>query len=389
MSAPSTRHPPTFGPEPWAEVARQPWCHWDRWYCVVAMLDHDGDLGGVEDTLVAALSDALWGRAAAEAKLSHLAELRRRLDNAHLQSTDLVGPDDLADKVLVAKARRKVADRGLEGRAMTPAMVDTPRERLVRRARRGRWADFPVDPQRYYASFHRHVELKGHVSKNRSFDVVERLEERLERLDGHTVALSERLGLYRAFHSAGLELADRADDSFGVVGELRQRAWHTYLGSEWREAGIVPETYWADLCELVVWEDYGLGYRDELRPFLDVAHGEVDLVERLLVGLEAELEGVHLDYQAEAAATQIGWLRIAGRRFSRYEAAAARIGSRNWQPVVAMAESAFDAGRPEVAVTVFQAADQPGFHQGHLRQRCLHLTGVDLAAMDRGLRIVR
>ena len=257
MSAPSTRRPPTFGPEPWAEVAGQPWCHWDRWYCVVAVLDHDGDLGGVEDTLVAALSDALWGRAAAEAKLSHLAELRRRLDNAHLQSTDLVGPDDLADEVLVTKARRKVSDRGLEGRAMTPAMVDTPRERLVRRARRGWWADFPVDPQRYYASFHRHVELKGHVSKNRSFDVVERLEERLERLDSQTVALSERLGLYRAFHSAGLELADRADDSFGVVGELRQRAWHTYLGLEWREAGIVPETYWADLCELVVWEDYG------------------------------------------------------------------------------------------------------------------------------------
>lgn len=43
----------------------------------------------------------------------------------------------------------------------------------------------------------------------------------------------------------------------------------------------------------------------------------------------------------------------------------------------------------QVAVTVFQAADQPGFHQGHLRQRCLHLTGADLAAMDRGLRIVR
>ena len=195
MSAPSTRRPPTFGPEPWAEVAGQPWCHWDRWYCVVAVVDHDADLGGVEETLVAALSDALWGRAAAEAKPSHLAELRQRLRVANLEPADLVGPDDVADKVLVAKARRKVADRGMEGRAMTPAMVDTPRARLVRRARRSRWADFPVDPQRYYASFHRHVELKGHVSKNRSFDVVERLEDRLERLDGQTAALSERLGL--------------------------------------------------------------------------------------------------------------------------------------------------------------------------------------------------
>lgn len=388
MSAPPTRRPPTFGPEPWAEVAGQPWCHWDRWYCLVAVVDHDGDLAGVEEALVAALSDAGWGRDAAEAKLSHLAELRRRLDVAGLEPADLAGPDDVADKVLVAKARRKLADRGLEGRAMTPAMVDTPRERLVRRARRGRWADFPADPGRYYASFRRHVELKGNVSKNRGFAVVDRLEERLERLDGSTKALHERLGLYRAFHTAGLELADRADDSFGAVGELRRRAWQTYLGLDWRAAGVAAETYWPDVCELVVWEDYGLGFRDELRPFEDVAEGEVDLVERLLVDLEAELAGFHLGYQAEAAATQIGWLHVAGRRLDRYEAAAARIGSRNWQPVVAMAESALDAGRHDLAVAVYRAADQPGFHQSHLRQRCLQLTGVDLAN-NRKLRIVR
>lgn len=389
MSAQSTRRPPTFGPEPSAEVAGQPWCHWDRWYCLVAVVDHDGDLGGLEEALVAAVLEALWGRDAAEAKLSHLAELRQRLDVAGLKPADLAGPDDVIDKVMVAKARRKLADRGLEGRAMTPAMMDTPRQRLVRRARRGRWAAFPVDPQRYYPSFCRHVELKGHVSKNRSFDVVERLGERLRRLDGSTKALPERLGLYRAFHTAGLELADRADDSFGVVGELCQRAWQIYLNLDWRAAGVAPETYWADLCELVVWEDYGLGFRDELRPFVDVADGEVDLVERLLVDLEGELAGFHLEYQAEAAATQIGWLHVAGRRFDRYEAAAARIGSRNWQPVVAMAESALEAGRDDLAVSVFRAADQPGSHERDLRQRCSHLTGVDLAATDRGLRIVR
>jgi hypothetical protein len=27
-----------------------------------------------------------------------------------------------------------------------------------------------------------------------------------------------------------MELADRADDSFGNVGEMRREAWHTYLG---------------------------------------------------------------------------------------------------------------------------------------------------------------
>ncbi len=116
--------------------------------------------------------------------------------------------------------------------------------------------------------------------------------------------------------------------------------------------------------------------------------GQDRLVERLLVALEAELAGFHLEYQAEAAATQIGWLHVAGRRLDRYETAAERIGSRNWQPVVAMAESALDAGRQDLAVAVYRAADQPGFHQSQLRQRCLQLTGVDLAA-NRELRIVR
>lgn len=39
---------------------------------------------------------------------------------------------------------------------------------------------------------------------------------------------------------------------------------------------------------------------------MDAADGEVDLVERLPVDLEAELEGFHLEYQTEAAAARIG-----------------------------------------------------------------------------------
>jgi hypothetical protein len=114
-----------FGPEPWAEVAGQAWCHWDLWYCVVAVVDHDGALDGLEEHLVVALRDRLWGRDAAEAKLSHLAELRRRLDEAGLEPADLARPAPVTDKALVAKARCKLTDHGLEARARTPAMIDT------------------------------------------------------------------------------------------------------------------------------------------------------------------------------------------------------------------------------------------------------------------------
>ena len=53
-----------------------------------------------------------------------------------------------------------------------------------------------------------------------------------------------------------------------------------------------------------------------------------------------------------------------------------------------MAESALHAGRPDLAVSVFRAADQPGFPQCHLRQRCLQLTG-DLVPPSEDFRVVR
>ena len=109
----------------------------------------------------------------------------------------------------------------------------------------------------------------------------------------------------------------------------------------------------------------------------------------MLVDLADELRAVHLDYQADEALVQVAWLHVAGRRFSRYEQAATRIGSGNWQPIVAMAESALKARRHDLAVAVFRAADQPGFHRQHLRERCQALTGVAIADDGDHLRIVR
>jgi len=193
--AAAPRRPPVFGPEPWATVAGQEWCHWDLWFCMVAVFDHGGDLEPLEATFVAGLKDPLWGRDGIEAKLSHLADLRTRLAEVGLSPDGLVPPDAGTDKALIAKARRKVADRGLEGRAMTPAMVDTPRARLTRRVRTGRWSAFPVDPARFYRSFRRHVEVKDYISKGRSFGVVRRLEERLRRLDRDDLGAAERVSI--------------------------------------------------------------------------------------------------------------------------------------------------------------------------------------------------
>lgn len=383
MTAPAgntrpARRPSVFGPEPWHDHQGITWSHWDRWACVVAVVDHGGDLAGLEAQLVVQLP-SLDGRDSTEAKLSHVADLRARLATAGLTASALAGPDATADHKLVAKARSKLASR-VEGRAMTPAMRETPRVRLRRRARRGHWPAFPAPPERFYERFRAAVEVSGHITKNRSFAKTRTLGERLERLDGPRRRLPERLALYRAFHTAGLELADRADDSYGNIGELREKTWHTYLTIDPADAGMNPAAWWQDLCELIVWEPYGLGHDHQTLPHRKLGAVDVDTVEAILLSLADEHRAVHLDWEADEALQQIAWLHAAHRHWDRYPHAARRIGSDHWMPIVALAQAALARQRTDVAIDVFRAADRPGFHRDYIHRRCQELTGVDLAA---------
>ncbi len=342
----------------------------------MSVADHNGSFDQLEERLVGQLQDRTSGREDTESKLSHLADLRARLDDVGLVPGDLATPEALAERGFLAKARKKLAVRYLQGRAKTPAMIDTPRVRLERRSRNGHWDSFPVNPDHYYRSFRRDVEVKDFVSENRSFSVVRRIEERLESLDEVGLAVVQRLALYRAFHTAGLELADRADDSFGKVGEMRSEAWHTYLGIDWQAAGMSPEDYWADLCDLVVFEDYGLGFEEETLPWSQVSNEQVGLVERLLQALEVECRAFHLDYPADNALEQLAWLAVTSQCFTRYVEVASRLGTRHWRVVETLAESALRSRRSDLAVEIFRAADRPGWHQKLLRESCLSLTGV-------------
>lgn len=350
--------------------------------CVVAVLDYEGDLDALEDRFLTELRQSVSGRDGAEAKLSHLADLRSRLEEAGCAPDTLTGDEAASNRQLVAKARKKVADSHLEGRAMTPSMWETSRVVLSRRARYGHWEAFPSSPAPFYEQFRAAVEVKHHITKGRTFRKVETLEGRLGRLDGPRRSLPDRLALYRAFHSAGMELADRADDSYGNVGMMRADAWHAYLEIDWAAAGIPSHSYWRDLCELVVWEPYGLGYREETLPYGRVAASDVDLLEGILLGLEAELRRVYLDFEADEARQQLAWLHVAGNRVGRYQAAAERLGTDHWMPIMAMAESALDSSGPAAAADVFRAADRSGYHQSYLRKECSKMTGVDLRGED-------
>jgi hypothetical protein len=384
----SPRQAPIFGPEAWATVAGAKWCHFDLWFVLVTVADFDGELEALERELVGYLRPSWHGHRDIEAKLSHLADLRARLIGAGLHAA-LLAAAAPTDQATLAKARQKVLRQALDDRAMTPAMRDTPRARLEQRARYGHWPLFPINPDRWYE------QLAGrrpptHMPKGGTFAVTRQLRERLVRHDKTCRDDSGRLALYRAFHTVGLELADRGDDSYGNIGELRLAAFTTYLGIDWAAAGMDPAHRWQDLCELLVSEVYALTYQHETLAFQQVAAGQAELVEAILLSLADEYRAAYQNYQADEALELIAWLHIASRRYTHYADAARRLGSERWMPVVALAESALGAGRHNLAVDVFRAADQPGMHHEHLRTRCLALTGVQL---DEGeaphLRIVR
>ncbi len=380
------RRAPIFGPELWTTFAGRDWCHFDRWFAVVATADFGGDLDALERELVRTLRSSLHGRRDTEAKLSHLVDLRARMSAASIRASELAAVVE-PDKTTVAKARRKVLDQALEGRAMTDAMRATPRLLLNRRARYGHWSQFPEDPARWYDK------LAGRrpsidVSEGRSFAVVRQLSERLVRYDGPRRPVADRLALYRAFQTVGVELAERGDDSYGNIGQLRLEAFTTYLGIDWPATDMAPEHYWQDLCELLVSDDYALTYRHETLPFQRVRAAQAEMIEAILLGLAYEYRAAYQDYQADEALELVAWLHIAGHRYTAYTDSARRLGSNHWMPIDALAASAMSAGRHDLALSVFHAADQPGMHRDHLRARCFELTGVELDEPQPYLRVV-
>ena len=287
-------------------MAGRVWSWWDLWFCVIAVQDHDGVLGVMAAELATRIRANKRARVhfgdSDDARLSHLFDLAERLGVAGLRPADLAGPAVGADRKITARARAKLKGRIPEGGyARTMAMRDLPRERLLRRARHGRWSTFPTDPTAFYDLFRPTVDRTGWVPELQTGRIVRTLETRLTGLDGPRRGLAERLSLYRAFFTAAAELADIADDSFGYLGDLRTETWLEYLDIDWRTAGMAPVHYWTDLCGLYVWEDYGIDHRNERAWFRSAELSDRSLIDGVLTGIAVEAGSYVLDYQADRA----------------------------------------------------------------------------------------
>jgi len=369
---------PNYGPGEWTTKHGMSWSHWDLWFCVVALLDHDGDL----DALAEAIEEAgrLSGRGTAEAKLSHLDDLKRRMAAASVNAETLVAGEDTDPKIR-AKARTKVLKQGLYPRDMTEPMWHTPRERLYERALRGRWQLFPVSPEPHYRRLSNGLG-EGFRSKGQTFKLARRLEAAIDRIDRTTAnSAPDRLAARRALVAWCYQAMERCDDSYGVIGEVGTDALLTYANIDYEPTGIAGEDWCEDLCELLAWENWGLLLHAETRPFAQL-HGELaEHAERFMLSLADELRTHRLRYEADQTLMNVAYVHIAAGRLTRFASVAAQLGSDHWMPIVALSEAAIKRARPDIARDVFAAADQPGLQRDYLRQRCIELTGAPPAPL--------
>ena len=159
-----------------------------------------------------------------------------------------------------------------------------------------------------------------------------------------------------------------------------------------RESGLSTDVYSRDVIEYAVWKDYGLLGPREMAPFFKrLPKADVVFVDGLLKDLRAELHAAELEYQAEDALTLLGALHVSKKSFDVFVELAREMGSRHWERITTMAESALDAGHHDLAASVFTAADQPGFHRDYVRQQSHRLLGGRRSARPRAqhLTIVR
>ena len=345
--------------------------HWDLWIVLLVVRKFDGDWNEMHNYLHTEKTDSrsFFRRDKAEELLNHLDRLRQSLDRAGLSVEDVLAeadPDFL--KKQYRKAKRKVLDMGYRDNERSPWMVHTPRRQREARAMRGYWPHFPVSPMKYADALERQYKTSGWYNLDQSF----RLESNLAAfLEKHEVeaSLAERFALYRAFLTVVVEKMGMVDDSCGVIGDLYQQVFEAYVQFDWTELDMELETFFQDVIELMIWEDYA--GTDPGKPiFLSrLTPQEVKLVESILKEQWQELEELELDYQAEEALTMLGMLYREQLMFDQFIPMAQAMGTRKWERITKMSETAEEHGKRDLALAVYEACLGPGMHEEFLREK--------------------
>jgi len=360
-----------FGPETWREVRGEPFTYWDRWLLRLAV-DDAGGIAGVAAQLEQRRRRKNFYETDAEAKLAQLADLTARLQRLGLEPREVLGEQDAIDKGLIRRAHEKVFKQ--TGGRFTTAMHDTPRRRLRERAMRGHWKGFPVSPSGFERELLSQVGGQHPLGWRETGWLADAVESVVDDTASSLSSDGERLAIHRAAMTVIVESMERVDDSGGDMGTTFSKIWENFRSLPWEQAGMPAAVFFRDVIEFTVWEDYGLV--EGLAEFFQGREpDDAVVIETVFTDIIPELRAGGFDYQEDKALRLRVDFLVALGMYDRFVEAAAELGARAWIPIMAMAEAATKAGKRDLALAVFAAADQPGIQQEHLRELCTKMMG--------------
>src|SRR5512132_2861589 len=127
----------------------------------------------------------------------------------------------------------------------------------------GHWERFPASPASAHARFADQV-MRARGRGRGGYGIAQTLQRLLDdqdrRLTGDPAA---RLALWRGLLTAGIEALGEVRDRDGELAGFLGGSLAAYARLPWQPTGIEAEVYFADLCELCVWENHGLLYQRE------------------------------------------------------------------------------------------------------------------------------
>lgn len=356
---------------PAAQGQPLPLTYWDVWFALVAAKDYGGDLGRLGNRLGEEKPALFSGRESAERKRSHLRDLQKRLAAAGRTVEDVLAAAGELTRTELRRARQRVTEPTEREREWSEAMRPTPRMRGYAEALCGAWPRFPASPEPYAAEIRSRFKPTGFYGENASFGVARKLDRFLERADKFLAAErhAEALALLRAWLTVVIELMAMADDSYGCIGDSFHRGFATYLDIPLPQTGIDEAVFFADLLSLLIWENYGLTWRQTEGYFRGLTPGQGDWC---IAYLRRQIEELRVDYltnQSERALTLLGQVVAEQERFDQFEALAREMGSREWERIIRLADRAVKKRQRPLACQVFEAALTAGAHLDFLRKK--------------------
>jgi hypothetical protein len=127
--------------------------------------------------------------------------------------------------------------------------------------------------------------------------------------------------------------------------------------------------FFADLLTLLIWEDYGLTWRQTEGYFRNLSRSQGDECMVYLRQQIEELRGEDLTYQSERALTLLGQVVAEQERLDQFEVLARAMGAREWERIIRLADRAVKKRQRQLARQVFEAALTSGPHLDLLRKK--------------------